>query len=281
MPRVRVVTDSGCDIPAALLQRLGISLVPFTIHIGDRIYRDRVNMTPDQFFRRLATSRQAVTVEPPSSLDFYSTYTNLSRATNAVVSIHTSSKLCGAHASAVAAKDMLSGNTRVILIDSLSASMGLGFIVLAAAAAAQRGETLDDVVALVRGMILQTHLMVALETTAYLERSDRLGKVSTLLSDMVDARPLLQLEEGAFEVAEKVRTKAKVTERLYEFVELFPRIQDLAVLYSTSPADADTLVKRVDAVFPKEQVVAAQCGPALGIFLGPGTIGVAAHEGKG
>jgi fatty acid-binding protein DegV len=92
---------------------------------------------------------------------------------------------------------------------------------------------------------------------------------------------LLQLEEGTFEVAERVRTRAKAVERLYEFVELFPHIEDLAILYSTTPSDADALVKRVDAVFPKERVVVAQYGPPLGVLLGPGAMGVAAYEGRG
>lgn len=280
MPRVRVVTDSGCDIPASLLHRLGIIVVPFSISIGDRTYQDRVSLTPDQFYKRLTAGKQPVTLQAPSPSDFYSVYTSLGRTSPAIISIHSSSKISDAYASAMIARDLLSSNLRVTVVDSQSVSMGLGFIVLAAAEAAQRGESLDDVVSLVRGMVLQTHVMFALESTAYLDRSPRFAKLKAAIGDATDSRPLIQLEEGLFEVAERVRTKAKVTERLYEFVELFPQLQELAVLYGKVHEDADPLIRRVDAVFAKEPVVVAQYGPVLGTFFGPGAIGVAAYEGS-
>jgi len=281
MPRVRVVTDSGCDIPAPLLQRLAISVVPYTVHVGERAYLDRVNITPDQFYRRLVTSRQGVTVTAPTANDFQTTYANLARATNGVISIHTSDKLSTSYAAGLTAKNLLSNHMRVLVIDSRSVSLGLGFIVLGAALAAQRGDGLDEIVALVRGMLLQTHMLFSIETTDYLARSGKFAKLLAALGEGADSRPLIQLEEGNFDVAEKVRTRAKAIERLYEFVELFPHIEDLGVLYSTTPADADALVKRIDTVFPKEQVVVSQYGPAVGIYLGPGAMGVAAYEGKG
>ena len=159
--------------------------------------------------------------------------------------------------------------------------MGLGFTVLGAALAAQRGEDIDSILAMVRGMILQTHVIFALETTEYLERAPQFAKLCAAIGDVSEARALIHLEEGSFDLSEKVRTRAKAIERLYEFAELFPHIEDLAVLYSTTPADADGLVKRIDTVFRKEQVVVSQYGPAVGMFLGPGAMGVAAYEGKG
>ncbi|MHB1005134.1 MAG: DegV family protein [Chloroflexota bacterium] len=281
MPRVRIVTDSGCDLPAALLQRLAITVVPYTVRVGDRTYLDRVNITPDQFYRRLASSRQTVTVSAPTMAEYQTVYGNLGRGTNAVVSIHTSSKLDGSYAAALTAKGLISNHLRVAVIDSLSVSMGLGFLVLAAAMAAHRGDGLDEIVANVRGMILQTHVIFALETTDYMEKGGKLAKVRPVATEGGDSRPLVQLEDGMFELAERVRTRAKAAERLYEFVELFPRIEDLGVLYSTTPTDADALVKRVDTVFPKEGVVVTQYGPAVGALVGPGALGVAAYEGKG
>jgi DegV family protein with EDD domain len=263
------------------LQRLAITVVPYSVRVGDRTYLDRVNITPDQFFRRLASSRQAVTVSAPTVADYQAAYANLGRMTPTVVSIHTSSKLSGSYAAGLTAKSLITNHPRVVVIDSLSVSLGLGFLVLAAAMAAHRGESLDDIVALVRGMVLQTHVLFALETTDYLHRGANLPKLRNGLGDTADARPLIQLEDGTFDLAEKVRTRAKAVERLYEFVELFPRIEDLGVLYSTTPSDADALVKRIDTVFPKEQVVVSQYGPAVGAFLGPGALGVAAYEGKG
>jgi DegV family protein with EDD domain len=280
MPKVRVVTDSGCDIPAVLLQRLAITVVPHTVRVGERTYLDRVNMTPDQFFRRLS-GRQPVTVSAPSSLDFQNIYGTIGRSTNAIISIHTSSKLSGANAAAATAKGLISNHLRVTVIDSQSASMGLGFMVLAAAVAAQGNDSLDSIVALVRGMVLQTHVLFSLETVEHVERAPQLAKLRSAIGETADSRPLIHLEDGTFDLAEKVRTRAKAVERLYEFAELFPHIEDLAVLYGTTPADADSLVKRVDTVFPKEQVVVSQYGPTVGIYLGPGAMGVAAYEGRG
>jgi DegV family protein with EDD domain len=263
------------------LQRLAITVVPYTVRVGDRTYFDRVNITPDQFYRRLASSRQTVTVSAPTMAEYQATYGNLGRVTNTVISIHSSSKLDGSYAAALTAKGLISNHLRVVVIDSLSVSMGLGFLVLAAAMAAHRGDAHDDIVATVRGMILQTHVLFALENTDHMEKSGKLAKVRPVAAEGGESRPLVQLEDGVFELAERVRTRAKAAERLYEFVELFPRIEDLGVLYSTTATDADALVKRVDTVFPKEQVVVTQYGPAVGVLVGPGALGVAAYEGKG
>ncbi|MHB1131157.1 MAG: DegV family protein [Chloroflexota bacterium] len=275
------MTDSGCDIPPALLQRFAISVVPHVVKVGERVFLDRVNITPDQFYRRQVSTRQAISVLGPAPVDFQNAYGNLSRATNEILSIHTSAKLSGSYASALAAKNAISNPARVEIIDSRSASMGLGFLVLAAGMAAQRNERLDAITALVRGMVLQTHVVFALEQTEYLDRTPQFARLRAAIGDVSDSRALLHLEDGTLELAEKVRTRTKAIERLYEFAELFPHIEDMAVLYGTNPIDADSLVKRIDTVFSKEQVVVTQYGPTLGVFLGPGAMGVAAYEGRG
>ncbi len=280
MARIAIVTDSGCDLSPTAHQRAGVTIVPHHVTIGEHTALDRVTISPAQFYRRMPHSPQASLVTGPSVTDFLTVYRSLGRQYSEIISIHTSSRLSSAFEAAVAATSMLSNQLRVVVIDSQSVSLGLGFIVKAAAEAAARGDSLDEIVASARGMLLQTHLLFSVEAVAYMEGSPLGSQLRSANEEAPDSRPLLQLEEGCFEVAERVRTRAKAVERLYEFVELFPHLEDLGVLYSTTASDADSLVKRIDAVYPREQTVVTVYGPLLGSILGPGALGIAAYEGK-
>ncbi len=280
MARVKVVTDSTSDLPPALIKEWDITVVPLLIHFGSETYVDRVNLSEEQFLAKLTTSPVLPTTSPPATQTFQEVYSKLSQTTDAILSVHISSKLSATYAAAVAAREALTNRCRVVIVDSTLTSMALGFMALNAAKSAAAGESLDDIAEQVRGMIPQTHILFFVDTLDYLQKGGRIGKAQALMSNMLNVKPLLRLEDGEIYPVERLRTRAKALERLYEFVADFPKIEELAILYSTTPNEANTLAKRIDPVFPRQRIQLLPYGPVLGVHVGPGAMAVVVYEGE-
>jgi DegV family protein with EDD domain len=279
MAKVKVVTDSTADISPSLARELGITVVPHHLQIDSEQFLDGVDITPDEFIARLGKTPGPVQTLPPSTEDFQAVYTRLGQVTDAILSIHLSARLSDTYKNAAEARDALRERLRIVVVDTQLASMGVGFIVQAAAKAALEGGTLDEVARLVRGMLPQTHILFFVENMEYLQRGGRLGLAQTT-GPIANIKPLLRLESGEIFPLEKVRTRAKALERLYEFVADFPKIDRMAILYSTTPNEAENLAKRIDAVFPKDKIFIGKYGPVLGAHLGLAAMAVVVYEGE-
>lgn len=280
MARVKVVTDSTADIPVAIVRELDITVVPQKVTIGNDTFLDGVNLKTDEFFSRLSQTGLMPMTSDPGPAVMEETYRQLAQTTDSILSIHISSKLSRTYHSALAAKEKLTDRCRILVVDSTLTTMALGFIVIAAAQTALQGASLNEVARRARGMIPQTHLLFFVDTMEYLQRGGRVGKATTLLGTMLNVKPLLRLEDGEIFPLEKVRTRAKALERLYEFVADFPRIEQLAILYSTTPNEAQSLAKRIDPLFPKEKILITTYGATLAAHTGPGALGVVVYEGE-
>ena len=161
---VRVVTDSTADLPAALAEELGITVVPLNVHFGTEVYRDGVDISPDQFYARLVSSPTLPTTSQPSVGDFLQTYEALSENEDQVVSVHVSAKLSGTLNSAVQAVQQVRGTTRVETVDSLQGSLGLGLVAIAAGRAAQSGADMDEVLRATRDAMVRARFFGLLDT---------------------------------------------------------------------------------------------------------------------
>lgn len=271
---VRIVTDSTADIPSPLAQELAIVVVPLNVQFGEVVFRDGVDLGTEEFFRRLVRSPALPTTSQPSAGAFLEVYSRLAAEGAEIVSLHISAKLSGTLNSAQVAKESLDVPCRIELMDSQSASLGLGLTAIAAARAAQAGASFQEVVALVRRRIDATTLLVFVDTLEYLQRGGRIGRAQAFLGGLLNVKPLLTLREGEIHPVERVRTRARALERLYEYAANYVQIEDLAVLHSTSPQEAQGLIRRLGGLFPEQQVLLATYGPVIGTHLGPGAMGV-------
>lgn len=280
MRRVRIVTDSTADLPLSLCDSLGITVIPLNVHFGDVVYRDQVDLSSDEFFRRLAKTEELPKTSQPAPILFEEAYRNLSADGSAVISIHLSAKLSGTIRSAQLARDSLRNRGQIEVIDSESASLGLGLIVMAAAELANQGADEREVASYVRRLIQNVHIWFFVDTLEYLQRGGRIGRARAFLGTLLNIRPILKVDEGEVHPVEKVRTRSKAIDRLVEFVELFPTIERLAVIHSsTSTTEAETLIKRLEPLYPREQIIVGQYGPVIGTHTGPGGLGVVVSQG--
>ncbi|MBI4187156.1 MAG: DegV family protein [Chloroflexi bacterium] len=275
---IKIVTDSSADLPPALVEELGISVVPLYVRFGEDVYRDRVDIKEDEFYRRLTHDPVHPSTTQPTPKDFADVYQKLSLEADGIVSIHISSKLSGTCNSALQGKEIAAVKTPIEIVDSLTLTMGLGFIVIAAAKLARAGGTMVEVVKEARRIIPDIQLLGLLDTLKYLALGGRIGKAKALLGSVLNVKPLLTLKEGEVMPAGQVRSRSKGIERLADFIKSVPNIQDLAVIYNTAPDEAQALAEQVSSIFPRERILLARLGPMLGVHCGPGILFVAIRK---
>jgi DegV family protein with EDD domain len=269
---VKIVTDSGADLPDQLAKELGITVVPLYIRFGEEVYRDRVSISEDEFYERLTHDPVHPSTTQPGPQDFLEAYQKLSADADGIVSIHISGKLSGTCNSALMAKGMLEGECPVEVVDSETLSMSVGLIVIAAAEMAKAGESLDKIVERVKQAIPKTYLFFLLDTLEYLRRGGRIGKAKALMGSILSVKPMLTIKDGELVPAGQARTRAKGIDKLFDFVENAGNIQDLAVVYNTTPDEAQALAERLGSVFAKEKIRMSKVGPGLGVHGGPGAM---------
>lgn len=280
MCNIKIVTDSSSDIPPHLAEELGIEIVPLLLHIDGQVYRANLDITSEQFYMLLQDGEHHFAMSPPSPVVFENLYRRMAFEHEHVFSIHLSSRLGGVHQSTTQACAKLPASlTRIELIDSKSASMGLGTVAVAAARAAQDGAEPFEVRQLINNMMQHTHLVFFVDTMEYLEMSGQLSLSPPVIGSMQRIKPLMILDDGEIVPYERTRTRAKAIEGLYTFIEDFPSVEEVTVMYSTTPEDVEKLLDKVEAIFPREKVQVTQFSPSTAIYLGAGAMGVAVFEG--
>jgi DegV family protein with EDD domain len=277
---VKIVTDSSADLPAQLVQELGITIVPLYVRFGEKVYRDRVDISEDEFYQKLLYDPIHPSTIQPTPQDFASVYQKLSLEADGIVSIHISAKLSGTCNSALQGKEMIEKGCPIEVVDSQTTSMGLGLIDIAAAIVAKAGEGLQTVMEEVKQAIPNIHLLFLLDTLEYLLRGGRIGKAKALLGQILNVKPVLILKDGEVVPAGQVRSRSKGIDRLFDFAKSASNIQDLAVVYNTTPDEAQALGERIGTIFDKEQIKLSRVGPMLGVHAGPGALAVAFREKK-
>ena len=272
---IKIVTDSGADLPTALTEELDVTVVPVYLRFGKEVYRDRVDISEDEFYQRLLKDPVHPNTTQPSPQDFASVYDKLSQEADSIISIHITSKLSGTYNSAVQGKKMVSNKCPIEVIDSLSLSIGVGLMVILAAKMAKSGKNLEQIVDELQKIIPNVHLLILFDTLKYLVKGGRIGKAKGLLGSVLNVKPMLAMKDGELIPSGQVRTRSKGIDRLLGFVNNAKDIQDLAILHSTTPDEAQALLECTGSVFPKEHTMIARLGPGLGVHGGPGVLAVA------
>jgi DegV family protein with EDD domain len=274
---VRIVTDSTADISPEVAGELGITVVPLYVHFGHEVYHDGVDISADEFYRRLMEEAELPKTSAPSSGTFKEAYEDLAVETNEIVSVHISSKLSATYNSALVGKEGVITGCRVEVIDSLTTSIGLGLIVITAAQAALDGANLQEVQEVVKNAMARTHYFGMVDTLEYLHRGGRLGKAQTFLGSVLNVKPLLAVREGEVFPLERVRGRSRAMGRLCELVEGY-NIEKMALSYTTDPGEMEVLAGRLASVFPRGQVYKSRTGSTIGTYLGPRALTAALIE---
>ena len=276
MSRIAIVTDSSAYLPADLVARYGIHVMPLKVAFGQTVYRDCVDITEEEFYHKLAKAKELPITSQPSAGEFLAFYQEVARQSQGIVSIHLSGALSGTYNSAMAARHMLP-DVPIEVIDSHSASMGQGFLALAAARAAAEGQSLAEIAAWTGDLVPRLNVIFVLDTLKYLQKGGRIGGAQALMGSMLAIKPLLHLHEGRVEPLEKVRSKGKAVQRLVEIMaeRLQGRPAHIAILHSAIPQEAEALRAEIAARFPCRELLLCGVSPVIGTHTGPGCLGLA------
>lgn len=278
MASVVLVTDSTADIPLETRQRLGIEMVPLKVNFGSESYLDNVELTPEEFYRKLKTSPVLPTSSQPTPNDFYEVFKKCIDQGKSVVSVHLSSAMSGTYQSAVIAKTMFEEDVDVTVIDSRSASYGYGMIVVAAAELAARGASKEEVVAEVLRLRKDMRLYFLVDTLEYLQKGGRIGKAAALFGSLLNIKPILTIDdEGVVTPLEKVRGHKRAVARIAELLEKEFGDRPINLHIALTPGHDETareLISLLNNRFNIRNYVETAIGPVIGTHAGPGTVGV-------
>ena len=274
---VRVVTDSGCDLPPALCDELGIEVVPLIVRFGQESLVDRKDLTAVEFWARCKAAPALPETAAPSPGAFEEAYRRAQAGgADGVVVVTLSEKLSATIQAAQIGADAVAADLPVRVVDSANASLAEGMVALLAARAAAAGQSLEEVEQVARSAAARTTLVAVIDTLDNLRRGGRIGGAQALLGGLLSIKPLITVGPATGgEVAEagKQRTRAKAIATLLDKVRAVGPVEAIGVMHAEAP-DVDDLLQRLDDLMPREDIIVADVGAVIGTHVGPGCIGV-------
>jgi DegV family protein with EDD domain len=279
MSGVRVVTDSSCDLPDHLVVEYDIEIVPLTIRFGTEEFVDRRDLSPKEFWARCASSPVLPETSAPSAGAFEAAFRGAAAAgADGVLCINLSSKLSATIQAAQMAAKAVEADVPVRVVDSLTVTMGLGNVVLAAAKLAAEGRSLDDVTKVAEDLVARTRVLGTLDTLENLKKGGRIGGARAMLGSMLSVKPVIWVHEGEVQEESKQRTRSRALRYLTDKVaeEATRGIENLAVVHGDAP-DLDEFLDLLAVHFPRDEILVGDIGAVIGTHAGPRVMGVAYH----
>jgi DegV family protein with EDD domain len=271
---VRIVTDSSCDLTAAEAAELGIEVVPLTIRFGDEEYVDREQLSPEDFYRKMAASPMLPETAAPSPGAFEERFRKLAaEGADGVVCINISRDLSATGEAAQQAARSLAGEVDVRVVDSKSITSGLGTLVLRAARAASDGQDAASIAGMVESLRPRTRVYGALDTLENLKKGGRIGGAQAMIGSMLSIKPIIDISTGVVEEASKQRTRKKALAWLKERILEAGEMEDLAIMHADAP-DIDEFVDVVRQERPGVPIRVGWIGAVIGTHGGRGIMGV-------
>jgi DegV family protein with EDD domain len=283
MSKIALVTDSTCSIPIELVEKYEIIVAPQILIWGKESLQDGVDITPNEFYNRLAKSSIMPSTSQVTVSKFLEIYQRLLDQDRQIMTILISSKLSGTVNSAIQARSMLPAGAPIEIVDSNSTAMAMGFHLLTVARAIKQGATLSECVALAQKVLLQTGVFFAVDTLEFLHRGGRIGGASRWFGTALNIKPILELRDGKVEAVERVRTRKKSLSRIVELVvEQVGNRKPvrLASLHANAPEDARFVLNEATVKLNPIETYFSEVSPVIGANAGPGVVGLVYMAGS-
>jgi DegV family protein with EDD domain len=273
MPRIHVVTDSGCDLSREAISEHDVTIVPLTIRFGSEELAD---ITAEEFWRRCRTTSVLPETSAPAPGAFTAAFHGAAEAgAEGVVCVNLSSRLSATIQSAQAAAK--ESDVPVRIVDSLSVSLGQGLMVLAAARLAEEGKSLDQVAEAIEEVVPRTRVFGVFDSLENLKKGGRIGGAQALLGSMLSIKPVIQVVDGVVEEESKQRTRSRSLRYLAEKIATAAKsgqIEQLGVMNGDA-SDIDEFIEMLSSSVPRDRMLVSLIGPVIGTHAGPGVVGCA------
>ncbi len=289
---IRIVTDSGTNLPFDLREQYGIITIPLIVIFGARSHRDEVDLSNDQFYEMLQREKVHPTTSTPSPADFINVWRPILQAGDEIVSLHLPANLSATYGTAVNAKKQLDAeygrDVPITIVDSSWVSVAMGFQALEGARAARAGKSREEIAAVMRGLDAKMWLIFVLDTLEYLRRGGRIGKATAFLGGVFSIKPVAQIAHGEVDPLERVRSLKAGMGRLIDLVGHPPPIDGkpptgsgplhVTVLHAANPEGAQYLEDELRARFNIVELYKANIGPVIAVHSGPRAVGMAFYR---
>lgn len=277
---IRIVTDSSCDLPQAMVDEYGITAVPMYINIGTESYLDGVTMSRSEFYEGLPHFDSHPMTSVPGPGTFVEVFEGLAaEGATEILAIHIAGSLSAMVNSArLAAEEW--DKLPVTVFDSGNLTLGTGLEVLAASRAAAQGHTMGEIVTLLEDQAARTYCFAALDTVKFLRRSGRLTRFQSSLASVLRIKPLLKMNGGEFDM-ERVRTRKQALARVVELVRGLGPLEELSLVHTHALQEAEALGREIGHLFPEGGLaLSAEVTPVIGTHIGPGAVGFVAIQAR-
>ena len=264
-----VVTDSTADLPDEWRDRYGIEVVPLKVLFGTETFRDRVDMTDEQFFARLAASSTLPKTSAPSPGEFADVYRRLAKDHDGCISIHIGEQLSATAEAARVGASSVEGFP-VNVVDSQTVSMPIAFLCRVAA----ESPTLAHATEAVQRRVPKCRVLALLDTLRYIEMGGRVSRAQAMIGTMLDLKPLLLVADREIKSVDRVRTRSRAIPRMVEFFRGEMPVETLAVMHAQAPDEAEEIASELRRELPDLDIPIGQIGCVLGTHTGPKALGL-------
>jgi DegV family protein with EDD domain len=274
VPNIHIVSDSTADLSREQVDKYKLTVVPMTVSFGDELYTDGIDLSAEDFYKKLTESSQLPKTSQPSPEVFRQAYDAIADEGDTIISIHVSGKLSGTLSSAETASKMVSA--KVVTVDTRTASQGIALSVLTAAEAASRNMNLDEILSVTNSSVANTFSVFAVDSLEFLQRNGRIGKAASLLGSMLQLKPILYADpDGMVAVYDKVRGRSKIIPSL--IAAALKNVStdnpvNLSVVHTNAEDKAEMLLEELKKHYEIADLHVGIVGPAIGTHIGPGAV---------
>lgn len=274
--KIKLITDSTCDLTPQLLEARGIAFVPLKVLFKDKEYVDKIDLTNSEFYEMMSNAKELPTTSQVNPGEFYDVFERALNEGSEVIGIFLSSDLSGTYSSAVIAKEML-GSDKIHLIDSRSVSFALGLMVLKMQQKIDEGATVAEVLDLASQMCAGSQLYGMLDTLENLKKGGRLSSGTAMIGKMLNLKPIIEVKEGRVNVAEKARGSRKgLAWMIDQLSQSYPdgQIDELAIAHANDTEKLKDIKALLLEKFNIGLIHEIEIGSVVGTHTGQGAVGV-------
>ena len=279
MQKVAVVTDSISCLPRELADRYNIAVIPINLYVGGKLYRDGVDITASEAYELFLQDPESFKTSAPSPEECLQAFRKASEGAENILCITVSTKLSGVFNASLDAKVIALEElpeTRIEVLDSLTATTSEGMVVLAAARAAREGRELDEVLNTAQNIMGKVDAIILLETIRHVYRSGRIPKIASQVGSMLNVKPLLTIREAVHFIG-AVRNRENGIKHILDTMraKLQDRPARISVMHAYAPEEAENLMRQVAREFNCTELWLGEFSPVMGYACGTGTLGIA------
>jgi hypothetical protein len=273
---IAILTDSCCDLPKDVVDRLQIHMVPLSIHFGETFYLDRYTIQPEQFYSLMANTEQNPTSAQPSIREFQNKYEFLCSHYNSVIAVNLGKGLSGTFNSSLQAAREVSERTgkKIDVIDSNTVTGAQGLIILRLAEAIEKGATHEEILQEINKWVKKSHIRVTVTTLKYIIRSGRVSAFKSFIARLLDLKPVIVInDEGKTDLASKSFTEKASMKKAIRSIEKIAKknkIWGYTITHASNPRTAEWFATHMEKITGQKPVFIAPASPALCANTGPG-----------